>query len=257
MVRSKIVRLTIAVALAAIVSGCRDAPADAPSTAPRRTGPTVEAKVLTIRESSHPPTRAFLSPIVVWGSKVRIGADLDHWRLFDLEAETVTWVDDIAGTYRTVRVADLVSRRQRQLRAAVPGGIPLLEGGPTGRAVEVEGIAAEQWLMKLGGYEREVWLTKEPLAGEGFFRMWLVSEPINEAYAGVLRNVEGALMRQDGFPVYERSTFVWDGGEMVSRRRLVSIATRQVSASLFEIPADYRDVTPPALRSDGGRRSSS
>jgi hypothetical protein len=87
--------------------------------------------------------------------------------------------------------------------------------------------------------------------------MWLASEPISEAYAGVLRNVEGALMRQDGFPVYERSAFVWEGGAMVSRRRLVSITTRQVSASLFQIPADYRDVTPPALRSAGGRRSSS
>lgn len=245
------------IALAAIVSGCNDAPATAPSSAPSRTGPTVEARVLTIRESHHPPTRAFLSPIVVWGSKVRIGTDLENWRLFDLEAQTVTWVDEIAGTYRTVSAEDLLNRRQRQLRAAVPGGIPLLEGGPTGRAFEVEGIGAEQWLVKLGGYEREIWLTKEPLVGKGFFRMWLASEPINEAYAGVLRNVEGALMRQDGFPVYERSAFVWEGGAMVSRRRLVSITTRQVSASLFEIPADFRNVTPPALRSGGGRRSSS
>lgn len=245
------------IALAAIVSGCNDAPATAPSSAPSRTGPTVEARVLTIRESHHPPTRAFLSPIVVWGSKVRIGTDLDNWRLFDLEAQTVTWVDEIAGTYRTVGAEDLVNRRQRQLRTAVPGGIPLLEGGPTGRAVEVEGIAAEQWLVKLGGYEREIWLTKEPLVGEGFFRMWLASEPLNEAYAGVLRNVEGALMRQDGFPVYERSAFVWEGGAMVSRRRLVSITTRQVSAPLFEIPAGFRNVTPPGLRSGGGRRSSS
>ena len=201
MVRSEIVRLTIVIALAAIVTGCKDAPATAPSSAPRRTGPTVEAKVLTIRESHHPPTRAFLSPIVVWGSKVRIGTDLDNWRLFDLQAQTVTWVDEPAGTYRTVRAEDLVNRRQRQLRAAVPGGISVMEGGPTGRAVEVEGIAAEQWLMKLGGYEREIWLTKEPLVGKGFFRMWLASEPINEAYAGVRRNLEGALMRQDGFPV--------------------------------------------------------
>jgi hypothetical protein len=220
-------------------------------------GPTVEAKVLTIRESQHPPTRAFLSPIVVWGSKVRIGTDLDNWRLFDLEERTVTWVDEIAGTYRTVQADDLMARRQRQLRAAVPGRIPLLEGGPTGRSVEVEGIAAEQWLMKLGGYEREIWLTREPLVGEGFFRMWLASEPISEAYAGVLRNVESALMRQEGFPVYERSAFVWEGGSMVSRRRLVSIGTRQVPAALFEIPAEFRDVTPPALRSGAGRRSSS
>jgi hypothetical protein len=251
------VRFTIGIALVGIIAGCSDAPAAAPSPEPRLSGPTVEAKVLTIRESHHPPTRAFLSPIVVWGAKVRIGTDLDNWRLFDLQEQTVTWVDEIAGTYRVVRAEDLVNRRQRQLRAAVPGGIPLLEGGPTGRTVEVEGIAAEQWLMKLGGYEREIWLTSEPLVGEGFLRMWLASEPVNEAYAGVLRDVEGALMREDGFPVYERSAFAWEGGAMVSRRRLVSIRTRQVPAALFEIPADYRDVTPPALRSGGGRRSSS
>ncbi|MFN2441831.1 MAG: DUF4412 domain-containing protein [Thermoanaerobaculia bacterium] len=250
-------KLAISIVLATVLTGCNRAPAVDPSPRPRRDGPTVEAKVLTIRESHHPPTRAFLSPIVVFGSKVRIGTDLDQWRLFDLEAQTVTWVDEIARTYRTVSAADLARRRQRQLRTAVPGGIPLIEGGSTGLEAELEGVAAEQWLMKLGGYEREIWLSKEPLAGSGFLRMWLTSEPISEPYAGVMRNVDGALMRQDGFPVYERTAFTWEGGAMVSRRRLVSIETRQVSASLFEIPSDYLDVSLPGMRSGGGRRSAS
>lgn len=213
--------------------------------------------MLIVRTSHHPPTRAFLQPILVHGSKVRIGSDLDRWRLFDLEARTVTWVDEIEGTYRTSGAEELIARRRRQLAAAPLSGVSRVEAERTGETMEVAGVVADQWVMRLGTYEREIWLSREPLAGRGFLELFLASEPLSAPNAGVLRDAWGALMTQDGFPVYERSAFQWEGGSLVARRRLVSIESRQLPARLFEIPRDLRDVSPPGMRSAGGRRSAS
>ncbi|HVR44116.1 MAG TPA: hypothetical protein VMS56_11815 [Thermoanaerobaculia bacterium] len=228
-----------------------------PPGAPARRAPQVEATVLTIRESSHPPTRAVLHRILVHGSRVRSTEELDRWRLFDLEAQTVTWVDQIAGTHRTLALDDLVRARRRQLRAPIPSDLPPISVRKTEETMEIAGYPAEQWVMELGGYRRVVWTSLEPIVAPHFLRMWVASSPISEPWAGVMRESEEALFEIEGFPLWDRSELAWEGGGMVSERRLILVEKRRVPRSFFEIPEDYEDTTPPAIRSGGGRRRAS
>lgn len=241
-----------------LLAGCEGAgPAGGSATAPPRVEAGLPARVLTIRESSHPPTRAYLHRIVVAGSKVRITSELDRWRLFDLEQRTVTIVDEIAGTYRTVSLDDLLRVRRRQLRGALPSDIGPAEIRRTGLAREIDGRRGEQWRIDLGGYEREIWISSDPIVGEDFFRMWLASEPVSEPWAAVMRPVHEQLLELEGFPLLDRSQLVWDGGALLVQRRLVGIEDSRVPPSLFEVPPAFEDATPPSIRSAGDPPSSS
>jgi hypothetical protein len=236
------------------VLGCARAEAPPAARTPAPRGATVAATVLTIRESSHPPTRAFLHRVVVAGSKVRLGDEKDQWRLFDLERRTVTWVDDVARTYREVPLDALVRSRERQLREAIPSsGLRAVSVRDTGETRVVAGITARRLTMELGGYRREVWLSTEPLAGKVFLRMLTASEPISEPWAGVIREVQRTLMRSEGFPVIDVSHLTWDGGELLFQRRLVKVEKLQVPLQWVTIPAGYTDANAPATPAAGSR----
>ncbi len=212
-----------------------------------QSGPTVAATVLTVRESSHPPTRAFLHKIVVAGSKVRLGDEKDQWRLFDLETRTVTWVDDVSRTHRTLALGALLRSRERQLRERIPAeGIRPATVETRDEERIIAGIRARPVTIELGGYRRELWLSETPLVGPLFLRMLIVSEPISEPWAGVMRDAQRALINEQGFPVVDRSRLAWDGGAMLVQRQLVKVETRDVPAAWLAIPPDYRDVNPPA-----------
>lgn len=224
-------------------------PPDQPAARPQRRGPTVSATVLTIRESSHPPTRAFLHKVVIAGSKVRLGDEKDQWRLFDLDARTVTWVDDVTKTHRTLTLGELQRSRERQLRERIPAaGVRPVSVRMDPQARVVAGIPARRVVLELGGYMRELWLSEEPIAGPLFLRMLIASEPISEPWAGVMRDAQHALMNAQGFPVVDRSRLSWDDGELLFQRRLVKIQKREVPAEWVTIPPDYKDVNPAARR---------
>lgn len=214
---------------------------------PPRRGPTVAATVLTVRESSHPPTRAFLHKIVVAGSKVRLGDEKDQWRLFDLETRTVTWIDDVSRTHRTLSLGELLRSRERQLRERIPAaGIRPATVRTSGETRVIAGIRARPMMIELGGYRREVWLSETPLVEPLFLRMMIASEPISEPWAGVMRDAQRALINEQGFPVVDRSRLAWDGGEMLVQRHLLKVETRDVPAAWLAVPPDYRDANPPA-----------
>jgi hypothetical protein len=220
-------------------------PSPAPSQGgpPATAGPSVPAKVLIVRESSHPPTRAFLHKILVAGPKVRLGSEKDQWRLFDVQQRTVTWVDDIAGTYRTIGLDELVRSRERQLREPIPAaGVRPVAVEETGEAVEIAGIRARRIAMELGGYRRDVWISEEPLVSPVFLKMLVASEPISEQWAGVIRDAQLELMAREGFPIWDRSRLAWEGGELLFQRKLVKVEMREVPAQWVAIPAGYRDV---------------
>lgn len=240
-------------ALLFIVS-CRQ-PAQLQAVAP--TGLMIPADVLTIRESSHPPTRAFLHRLVVSGSKARMSQELDRWRLFDFEAGTVTWVDDVAKTYRVQTLEELVAQRRRQLANPIPVPAATLTIRQTDETREIAGIRGKKLEMTLGGYRREIWLSDEPLISPQFLRMWVASEPISEPRAGVSRSVQETLMSREGFPLLDRSALVWEGGSMVSRRELMKKEKKDVPARWLTIPADYRNTTPGTIGSASDRRSAS
>lgn len=215
----------------------REAPARS-----QKKGPSIPATVLTMRESSHPPTRAFLHKIVVAGPNVRMGDEKDQWRLFDLERRTVTWVDDVARTYRTLSLEELVRERERRLREPVPAaGVSRVSVTASADTMEIAGVHGKRMTMELGGYRREVWISDEPLVSPLFMRMLVASEPISEPWAGVMRDAQRALMDAEGFPIWDRSRLEWKGGELVYQRRLVKIEKKDVPAEWVAIPAGYTD----------------
>ena len=234
--------------LAAFLS-CAPAETTPAGSAPAaRPGPSIPATVLTLRESSHPPTRAFLHKIVVAGPKVRLGDEKDQWRLFDLDQQTVTWVDDVAKTYRTLSFDELLRARERVLRQTIPAPrVPQVSVSDTGETADIGGIRARRIAMTLGGYQRDVWISEEPIAPPRFYQMAIASEPISEPWAGVMRDAQRALMDQQGFPVWDRSRLAWDTGELLFQRKLVKIEKRNVPSAWVAIPAGYTDAdAPPA-----------
>lgn len=246
-------RLAGVAVVALLLISCGQEPEARPVRPRPPRGLRVDATVLTLRESSHPPTRALLHRIAVAGGRVRITSELDRWRILDLEAGTVTWVDDVSKTYRTFSHEELIRARRRQIAAPIPGAVEPVAVRRTGRSTEIDGRLADELRMTLGGYEREIWLSREPLIAPEFLRMWTASDPISEPWAGVMSEVQETLMESTGFPLVDRSRLVWEGGSLLFQRRLVDVEERKVSASLFEIPEDYEDTTPASIRSAGGR----
>lgn len=248
-----------ALLLVLLLAGCEGGGRTSEPARPRQQARSagLPARILTIRESSHPPTRAHLHRIVIAGDKVRVTSELDRWRLFDLEQRTMTIVDEIAGTYRTVSLDDLLRARRRQLSAALPSDVGPAAIRRTGSIREIGGRRGEQWLIELGGYQRELWISSDPIVDEDFFRMWLASEPVSEPWAAVMRPVHEQLLELEGFPLLDRSQLVWDGGALLAQRRLVQIEDSRVPPSLFEVPEKFEDATPPSIRSAGDPPSSS
>lgn len=216
--------------------------------------PSVEARVLTIRVNI-PEERAFTTSFIVAGTKVRLGSEADRWRLFDLETGSVTFVDDVERTYRTESLGELVRRRRAALRRPLPDGLPRATITKTGASRSFNEIPAEHYLIQLGGYKREVWLSRQPLIDPRFFAMLIASEPIDPESAPAMVNVDVELSRLQGFPVFDRSEMPFGEGSLVIERLLMSVETRRVPRSWIEIPGDYRDESVKG--SPGGQQSAS
>ncbi|HSN69017.1 MAG TPA: hypothetical protein VLV48_07215 [Thermoanaerobaculia bacterium] len=241
--------------LAAALSCARAETAPAGATPAPRPGQSVPATVLTVRESSHPPTRAFLHKVVVAGSKVRLGDEKDQWRLFDLDQRTVTWVDDVAKTYRTLSFDELLRARDRVLRQTIPAPrVGQVAVRDTGEIADIGGIRARRIAMELGGYRRDVWVSETPLVPPRFLQMMIASEPISEPWAGVMRDAQRALMAQNGFPVWDRSRLAWEKGELLFQRKLVKVESKNVPSEWVSIPAGYLDTDAPPAPPTGKSR---
>lgn len=103
-----------------ICAACKRAPETvAPSKEP---GAQTQATVMRIHTTIGDDTS--LHTIVIAGDKARVLSELDTWRLFDLKAKTVTYVDDISKTTRTESLDSLLRSRQATLAAALPAHYP-------------------------------------------------------------------------------------------------------------------------------------
>lgn len=165
--------------------------------------PQVRATVITIETKIQPDNRAFTHAIVIAGDKARSLDEIDRWRLFDLKANTVTLIDDIAHSTTAAPAAH--SDSIEQSRETKP----------------LQGVNATLWTSKKGGYVHQLWIGNHPAIPPQLFSMM----------SGV---------KAQGFPLAEHAELPYVNKKLVVDKTVTKIESKNVPASLFTIPAYTR-----------------
>ena len=189
-----------ALLLALSFSACRS---EIKKTVPSPAAPQIRATVITIETTIQPEKKTFTHTIAIAGDKARSLDELDRWRLFDLKANTVTLVDDIAHSYRTEPVA----RHERAIEA-------------THETKPLQGVNAILWTERAGGYIRQLWIGNHPSIPPGLFSLM----------TGI---------QAQGFPLAEHAELPYLNKKLVVDKTVTRIESKDVPASLFEIGRAY------------------
>ena len=223
--------------------------------------PTIQATVVTIQTSLQPQNKALTHSIVIANGLARSDDELDHWRLFNLDQNSITFVDDLAKTYYTVPVdvgprpsaaaegggPTWVQTGAKRPSAAAEGGGPTWVqtgakrpsaaaegGGPTwvqtGAKRVVNGVEASQFLIRMGAYQRELWIGAPPSIPQQLFAMM---------------NADLSTIR--GFPMLDHSELSYGKSKLVVDRSVVKIEQKNVPQSLLTLRSDYKNITAPAV----------
>jgi hypothetical protein len=238
----------IACAAAAVVfAACKPAPTPA---RPRQQVPQIRATVVTIRTTLQPQNKTFTHSLVIAEGRARSGDEVDSWRLYDTREKKVTFVDDVAKTSRSVPFAALIDARRKALATPVHAPVPHAQIAATGAKRVLHGVEAAERVVRLGGYERRLWIAKHPAVPDELFAMSRASAPPSSPLAGIMHAVDGELMSVQGFPLLDRAELPYGKKKMVVERSVVKIEQKDVPASWLTIAKDYKDltVTTPAAR---------
>ena len=204
----------------------------------------MRATVITLRTTVEPEKKTYDQSVVIAGDRARHTGEHDRWRLYDVKANTVTFVDDVEKTIRTEPMSAIASRRRATNAAALP---PHFQPATIARRDEskpMHGATARPVVIASGGYRRELWLAEHPAIPRGLFAMMHASDNPSSPLAPMMRAVDQALLAERGFPLADRTEVPVGNGRLVIDRTVTGIAQREVPQSLFAIPRDYEDVTP-------------
>lgn len=235
-------RRILVLLLAAVVAACDRSPRPGPSAA---SGPQVPAVVVTIRTTLQPQNRVQQRAIVIVGERARDTSERDVWRIVDTKERSVTFVDDVAKTHRTERLASLVDKRKKVDAQALASFFPRAKVRTSAAVRRIEGRDARETAIEAGGYTRSLWFSTVDGIPAELFAMFQVSEPQSSPLAPMMREADEALQATRGFPLLDQATFTAGEEKYAVEHRVVSIERKPVAQSLFEIPRGYRDLTRP------------
>jgi hypothetical protein len=221
---------------------CNRAPPRAP--VPPANEPRVRATVVTIQTTIQPANKTYTHTLVIANDRARSGDEVDEWRLFDFAQKRVTFVDDLTKTYRSEPFADVIASHKAGLARSVPEGMPRAQFAVTGAQKTLQGVSAKQSIIRLGAYQRELWIASHPLIPRGLFAMLQASEPVSSPLAGVMRAVDDALLDVQGFPLADHAELPYENKRSVVDNTVVKIEQRDVPASWLSVRADYRELNP-------------
>jgi len=222
-------------------------------------GQRLEADVIVVREFLPVEKTAFSYLIAHSGGKVRLGNEADQWRLIDLEAEKVTFIDETSRSYRTESLASLRNAQRRSVLRPLPQPFQPLTIVRTEDSAVIAGRQAVKHVLEGGGYRRQIWLSTKPLLNPNLYGAILASETLSEPFAGLMREATPRLIAQQGFPLRDESELAFGDKKLSIVRTVSEIGRRQVPASWFSIPAGYEDrgiKVPDADRRSGASRPS-
>lgn len=229
----------VAILLVAVCVACKPAPSG-PSRAVDTT-PKVRATVVTIRTTIQPANRVYDHTIVIVGDRARSTVEQDVWRLFDLKARTVTFVDDIEEAIRTEPIDTIVARRKNALNGALPPHYPTVTFARNGATKVMFGVTAEEAVIESGDYRRELWLADHPSIPDGLFAAMHASDPLTSPLAPMMRAVDSALVDVREFPLVDHAEISYGKQKLVIDRAVVNIAQRDVPETLITWPRGYRE----------------
>ena len=227
-------------AAAAICAACNPSP---PAVLRHDAVPKIRATVVTIRTTLQPQNRTFTHWLVVANGIARSGDEVDAWRLFDLRRKQVTFVDDVAKTYREVPVADLLAERSKELAQPLTPPLPRAEVIATGAKRVLLGVEASERVIRLGGYERQLWIAKHPALPDDLFAAAQASLPRTSPLAAVGRAADEALMTTEGFPLVDHAELAFGNKKMVVDRSVIKIEQRDVPAAWLSVPDGFQSLS--------------
>ena len=202
--------------------------------------------MVTLRTTMQPQNRVLTHTIAIANGKARSSDELDYWRLFDLQKNEVTFVDDVEKTRKTVPFAVLQQQRRELTSKPLDPNVTRASIAPTGKTQSLLNLQAAQTVIRMHAYERQLWFATHPQVPAQLFALMHVSNPPTSPMAPVMRDVDEHLANVRGFPLSDRSELKYGNKDLVVERVVVSIAERDVPATTFAIPRDYKDLNAPA-----------
>lgn len=228
--------------LLALAVACRETPKPGAAAKPGA-GPQFTATVVSVRTNVAPANTITNHELVIANGRARSTGETDVWRLFDTKANTVTTVDTIEKTYRTDQLPTLLQRRRAALAAAIPSHYPRATL-TRGDRKPILGANAQQNVIAIGDYRRELWIADHPSIPDELFAMMIAADAPSSPLAPIMRRVDEELLRVRGFPLADKAELAYGETKHVIERTVTGIAQRQVPEALLTIPRDYKDVTP-------------
>jgi hypothetical protein len=126
--------------------------------------------------------------------------------------------------------------------------MPRAQFSITGAQKTLQGVSAKQSIIRLGAYQRELWIASHPLIPRGLFAMLQASEPVSSPFAGVTRAVDDALLDVQGFPIADHAELPFENQKLVVDNTVVKVEQRDVPASWLKVRADYKNVSTSSIR---------
>ena len=234
----------------AILNACKPNPPQPAATA-KVAGPTVRATVVTIRTTMKPEERTQTRTLIIVGDRARDTGEHDVWRLFDTKANTVTFVDDIARTFRTEPLKTIIAKRRAITAEPLPSHYPRARLVRPGTKRNLLGVTTELMVIETGAYKRELWFGEHQAIPRDLFAMMYASDPPTPPLAPMMHAVDEALITTHGFPLADHAEVPVANDKVVVDRVAVNIAQRDVPETLVAIPKGYRDLTPKAKTGTG------
>jgi hypothetical protein len=226
--------------LVAFLVACNP-PARTPATSSSE--PKIHATVVTIRTIIQPANKTYTHTLFIANDLARSGDEVDEWRLFDFAQKQVTFVDDLTKTYRIEPFADVIASHKAAVAKSGADGMPRAQLTVTNAQKTLQGLSAKQSIIRLGGYQRELWIASHPLIPRGLFAMMQASDPVSSPFAGVTRAVDDALLDVQGFPLADHAELPYENQKLVVDNSVVKIEQRDVPASWLKVEADYKNTS--------------
>jgi hypothetical protein len=239
------VKLSAFLLALALLCSCNKPPAT-PAIA-KQNGPAIRATVVTIQTTIQPANKTYSHEIVIANNLARSTDEADQWRLFDFAQKRVTYVDDIAHTVRVQSFADAIASRRAAVARPVPDGLPRAQFVVTNAQKTLQGVPTKQSVIRLGAYQRELWIGSHPLIPRGLFAMLQATEPASSPLAGVTRAADEALIEVQGFPLADHAELPYENKKMVADKIVTKIEQRDGPATLLAVNRKYKVVNPAVM----------
>ena len=211
---------------------------------PAASGPKIHAIIVTIQTTMSPSPKTWTHTIVIANDRARSSDEVDEWRLFDFKEKSVTFVDDLSKTYRKVSFDGVEAAHRASIAQPLPEGMSRAQFVVGSAEKSFQGVVAKQSTIRIGAYQRELWIASHPLIPQGLFAIMQASDPASPPLAGVMRQADEALIEIKGFPMSDHAELPYEKRKLVVDNQVVKIEKGEVAASWLNVDGSYKEVQP-------------